>query len=414
MLRKISVLALLLVAVCGVSFGQVSHTYPALDTNNVFTGPNQFNGPFILLPNVVAGLSPSAVAGQLVIVTDGVTTTDCTVGGGHLKAFCEFDGTQWSAFGAGLTVSWGTITGTLSDQTDLQTALDGKAAYNASIQINSVPCTLSMSCTISGFTGNLAGDVTGPQAATTVVKINNGVIPLNASVLGTNGLGQVVDKSSASLLNGDVTGPLGSNSVVKVNGASIPLTQPIICTNGSGQFIICSSPLPVANGGTGTSSPSLTAGFGIGITGTWPFNTIAQSGTPLRRTCAIVVGSDDASSALVDTNLGPQGRLCFIPSNATVLEVEVAADAGTPNVIVAKHHGSTITNLISSALATAASGGIACSNTGGTTGIDGATTCSGTLQNTSLSAGDYLELVSGTAGGTAKRMSIFITWTVNI
>jgi hypothetical protein len=64
-------------------------------------------------------------------------------------------------------------------------------------------------------------------------------------------------------------------------------------------------------------------------------------------------------------------------------------------------------------LATAASGGIACSNTGGTAGIDGVTTCSGTLQNTSLSAGDYIQTHTGVAGGTAKEMSIFITFTLN-
>ena len=141
--------------------------------------------------------------------------------------------------------------------------------------------------------------------------------------------------------------------------------------------------------------------------------TAAKSAVVLtRRTCGIVVGADNGS-ALANADLGPQGRQCFVPFAATVVEVEVAADAGTPNVIMAKNHAGTISNLVSSALATASSGGIACSNTGGTTGLDGTTTCSGTLQNTSLAAGDYIELVSGTAGGTAKRMSIFITYTVS-
>jgi hypothetical protein len=50
---------------------------------------------------------------------------------------------------------------------------------------------------------------------------------------------------------------------------------------------------------------------------------------------------------------------------------------------------------------------------GATTGINGATTCSATLQNTSLSAGDYLELVSGTPGGTAKFFVLHDVYTVN-
>lgn len=131
-----------------------------------------------------------------------------------------------------------------------------------------------------------------------------------------------------------------------------------------------------------------------------------------RRVCDIPVG-DTSGSAITNAQLGPQKRLCFIPAAATVVEMDVAADGGTPNVIVAVNHAGTPSNIVSSALATAASGGIACSNTGGTTGIDGATTCSATLQNTSIAAGDYLELVSGTAGGTAKLMTIHVTYTIN-
>jgi hypothetical protein len=99
-----------------------------------------------------------------------------------------------------------------------------------------------------------------------------------------------------------------------------------------------------------------------------------------------------------------------VPISATILEMDVNADGGTPNVIVGRNHAGTISNIVSSALATAASGGIACSNTGGTTGLNGVTTCSATLQNTSLAVGDYLELVSGTAGGTAKFFVVHIIY----
>ncbi|HWC97235.1 MAG TPA: hypothetical protein VG456_10805 [Candidatus Sulfopaludibacter sp.] len=132
-----------------------------------------------------------------------------------------------------------------------------------------------------------------------------------------------------------------------------------------------------------------------------------------RRTCAILVGADNASLALANADIAPQGRQCFISYAATVVEVEVAADGGTPSVIPAKNHAGSLSDFVSSALATAGSGGIACSNTGGTTGLDGTTTCSATLQNTSLAAGDYIETHSATAGGTAKRVSIFVTYMVN-
>lgn len=131
-----------------------------------------------------------------------------------------------------------------------------------------------------------------------------------------------------------------------------------------------------------------------------------------RRVCDMVFG-DESASALTNAQLGPQKRMCYIPAAATVVEVDVSADAGTPNIIVAVNHAGTDSNIVSAALATAASGGIACSNTGGTTGIDGATTCSATLQNTSMAAGDYLEAVSGTAGGTAKLMTVHVIYTIN-
>ena len=131
-----------------------------------------------------------------------------------------------------------------------------------------------------------------------------------------------------------------------------------------------------------------------------------------RRVCSLNVGADNGT-ALVDADIGPQGRQCFIPYAATVVEIDVAADAGTPNVIVRKNTAGTQSDLLSSALATASSGGIACSKTSAVTGLDGATTCSATLQNTGISIGAWLELKSGTAGGTAKRMSVAVIYTVD-
>ncbi len=157
------------------------------------------------------------------------------------------------------------------------------------------------------------------------------------------------------------------------------------------------------------SKPNTTAGTCL----TQSTNQISldPSCAEMRRVCTIDVGADNAAVALVNADLGPQGRQCFIPSAATVLEITIAADAGTPTVLPARNRAGTLANLLSSALATASSGGLACSNVGGTVGIDGATTCSGTLQNATLAAGDWLDLNTGaTAGGTAKRMSISITW----
>jgi hypothetical protein len=151
--------------------------------------------------------------------------------------------------------------------------------------------------------------------------------------------------------------------------------------------------------------------------------TAAKSAVVLtRRTCSMVVGADNGS-ALANADIGPQKKRCKIPSAATVVEVSVSSDAGTPSVIAAVRHcttfttnvcsAETVSNLVANALSTATGGFDACSNSGGTTGLDTGTTCSATLQNTSAAAGDYFELVSGTAGGTARRLSVSVVYTVN-
>ena len=131
-----------------------------------------------------------------------------------------------------------------------------------------------------------------------------------------------------------------------------------------------------------------------------------------RRTCSIVIGADNGS-ALADADIGPQGSQCFVAEAGTIVEVDVKANAGTPTGLPRKEHGASNTSLLSAALSTAASGAIACSNTGGTTGIDGTTTCTNTLNSTSLAAGDFIGVASGVAGGTATRLTIHITWVVN-
>jgi hypothetical protein len=127
------------------------------------------------------------------------------------------------------------------------------------------------------------------------------------------------------------------------------------------------------------------------------------------------LGSDNAASDLVDADIGPQGRIFRIPVAATVTEVGVSANAGTPNVILQVSHAGTPADLTSSALVTASSGGIACSKTTAVTGEDGATTCSATLQNTSVAAGDWIQTKTGSgfASSGAKRLSVCLTYTVN-
>jgi hypothetical protein len=231
---------------------------------------------------------------------------------------------------------------------------------------------------------------------------------------------------SSSITNGDLSGDVTTTgtlaaTVVKVNGASVPASATLLASNSSSQLAAASLTNTDIYVGNGSNLPVGVAVSGDATLANTGALTIANNAVTAgksavvmqRRTCAVIVGADNASAVIANGDLGVQGRLCFVPFAATVVEVTVSADAGTPNVIPRKNSAGSTSNLVSSALATGSSGAIACSNTGGTTGLDGATTCSSTLQNTSLAAGDYIELGSGTAGGVAKRMSIFVTYTVN-
>jgi hypothetical protein len=131
------------------------------------------------------------------------------------------------------------------------------------------------------------------------------------------------------------------------------------------------------------------------------------------KTACIPIGANNAAAVIVNADLGPQSRQYMINSPQTLVEITVSADAGTPSIILGRNRAGTIVNLTSAALATAASGGLACSKGTAVVGVDGATTCSATLQNTALLAGDWITLVSGTGGGVANQMTACLTTTVN-
>lgn len=237
--------------------------------------------------------------------------------------------------------------------------------------------------------------------------------------------------SAADTWNMSVTETNGTNGASTFNFAHVGSTGPAVMSfPGAGVFGAA------VGGNTGMIIPETTAPTLIGTTtvpaagldvcyadstahailcsyNNGPF--LTGSGPTLNlHVCDIYFGNQNSADVvLANLDLGPQSRVCFIPATATILEMDVNADTGTPSIIIGRNHAGTITNIVSSALATAASGGIACSNTGGTTGLNGATTCSATLQNTALATGDYIEAVSGTAGGAARSMAAHIIYRIN-
>lgn len=152
-------------------------------------------------------------------------------------------------------------------------------------------------------TGAAAGDVTGPSSSTdnAVVRFDNttGKVIQNSGVI-INDFGEVtvgVWKGSEVTVPYGGTGASTLSGILKGNGQSAigsavagtdyvapggALGTPSsgTATNLTGLPLTTgvTGTLPVANGGTGTTTPSLVAGTNVTITGTWPNQTIAATG----------------------------------------------------------------------------------------------------------------------------------------
>jgi len=185
----------------------------------------------------------------------------------------------------------------------------------------------------------------------------------------------------------------------------------------------------VANGGTGTggtlnglvrgSASAMMAAELSGDATTSGSNAVTLNVQHKTRSGCFNFGTDNGSADLADADIGPQGRVFMVPVAATVTEIAVAANAGTPNVIVQKNHAGTATDLVSGTLATGAAGIVACTATAAAC-LDG-TAKSGTVTIVTagsanvLAAGDWIQTKTGSgfASTGAKRLSVCVTYAVN-
>jgi hypothetical protein len=129
-------------------------------------------------------------------------------------------------------------------------------------------------------------------------------------------------------------------------------------------------------------------------------------------TCMLQVG--DGTNTVVSGDYSPfKTSACYIPKAATIVEVQLQSDAGTPSVQLEKRVGaSTLTDILSGALAAAGTTHTCAKTSTSATCTDG-TTSSGsiTVSSTSITAGTMLEVKSGTASTeTSTRIAILFTY----
>lgn len=146
--------------------------------------------------------------------------------------------------------------------------------------------------------------------------VGNGANSVATLPVGTNG--QCLTMSGAAVAWGSC-GTSGSSATFQVNGANtgsqsainfqnggyITVTNPSV---GNIQFNF-TGPLAVANGGTGTATPSLAAGPNISVTGSWPNQTVGFTG---------ILPFAEGGTGL--STLGSAGQCLQVNSGATALQ----------------------------------------------------------------------------------------------
>ena len=267
--------------------------------------------------------------------------------------------------GTGVTTSTGTTNVVLSNSPTLVTPALGTPS--AAVLTNATG--LPISTGVSGLGTGVATLLATPSSAN-----------LASAITDETGSGSLVFATSPTL----VTPILGTpTSATLTNATGLPLT-----TGVTGQ-------LPVANGGTGTATPSIVAGTNVTVSGTWPNQTIAASsgGTP-----------GGSTTQIQYNNAGAFGGITGATTNGTALTL-VAPVLGTPA-------SATLTNATGLPLSTGVTGTLPVANggTGQTTYTNGqlliGNTTGNTLTKSTLTAGTGITITNSTGSITIASTSV--------
>ena len=159
---------------------------------------------------------------------------------------------------------------------------------------------------------NLTGAVTSVGNATSLGSFSSA--NLLAALTDETGTGSAVFATSPTL----VTPILGTpTSATLTNATGLPLSTGVTGT------------LPVANGGTGTATPSIVAGTNVTVTGTWPNQTINSTASGTGDVVGPASSTDNAFARFDSTT----GKLLQNSTGATLSDTGAAVFTGALDVL---------------------------------------------------------------------------------
>jgi len=177
---------------------------------------------------LVAQNTPPSGGGSSVIAcvgtpgnTTGAYRQQCQTSAGLLYACNNAAGcalaADWIGQSGG-TPAWGGISGTLSNQTDLQTALNGKAASSAATTVNGQSCALGSTCTVTATPSGVVSEALGGTGANNTTGVAGHVLRSN----GTHYVDSAIQAADVPTLNQNTSGTASNVTgvVAEANGGT--------------------------------------------------------------------------------------------------------------------------------------------------------------------------------------------------
>ena len=441
-------------------------------SNETGSGLAVFNDtPALTTPDIgsftVAGLPAAGTLGRVAIVTDGTAKTDCTTGGGSTKVWCMDDGAAWTSAsgaagggglpdpgangivvrtaldtttartmvaGAGLSgsnldgVSGNPTLTTASSEADFLAsgALTCGAATQGKAQVHTTPLQYCDNAATPALQyaayGDSAGAALAGDSATAFFAagtIEDARLSANVSLLGSE---IALTTETSGNYAADVTAGAG---LAKTSSAGEGQTVDLAVDSSEADFLksgalVCgaatqgkaqvhTTPLQYCDN---AATPALrytaygdSAGDATGIAANTVVTADIQADQVTRdkvsavlrtRQFVFLLGAKNAASALADADDEESIWINHLGSGITVIGVNCESDAGTPSINLQRDDG-VPANILSANLS--------CSTSDAAGTVDTA--------EDNVADGQKIDFVMVTAGGTAKRVTVTVKYTVD-